>query len=180
MPDTVIEICPHRSRTRLGCTGHKEARCEWKEKGRDSYTLTSVRCEAHLHLSFPLIPSHPPALLTFSFPEARSWNGQVSLIYPRKLGLIWNQGAPASAFQVLRLQVSDTRDHLASPSLLVTTLSRSGLCLASQQGSHLVPTGFLHQLYTSGHKPRGIFSGCLWCVRLLTHSFNKYFSFLKF
>lgn len=106
-------------------------------EGKGQRPQSDVR--PHLHLSFPLISSHPPALLTFSLPKVRSWNAQVSLIYPRKLGLIWNQGTSGLSLSSAEITgIRHFRYHPASPSLLVTTLSPSGLCLASQQGSHLV------------------------------------------
>lgn len=150
----------------------------WMEgKGRRHTDLSQMWDLTSTFLSL----SFPHTLLTFSLPGARSWNVQVSLIYARKLGLIWNQGTSSLSLSSAEIiGIRHFRYHPAFLSLLVTTLSPSGLCLASQQGSHLVPTRFLHQLCTSGHKPHGIFSGCLWCVHLFTHSFNKYFYFLKF
>lgn len=66
--------------------------------------------------------SFPHTLLTFSLPGARSWNVQVSLIYPRKLGLIWNQGTSSlslSSAEIIGIRHFRYHPQLSLPFLLL-------------------------------------------------------------
>lgn len=124
--------------------------------------------------------SFPHTLLTFSLPGARSWNVQVSLIYPRKLGLIWNQGT--SSLSLSSAEIIGIRHfsyHPAFPGSCYYSESLrplSGLSTGKPSCSYQIPSPVMHI------RPQTTWY-FLWLplvCSFIPHSFNKYFYFLKF